>query len=953
MAIAKDMDEKRQALKKLVDAFKRNLDQYTAQKYIEERVRTDFVDKFFELFDWDISNEEGFIEEFRDVTREDNVEISGEQKYPDYSFRIGGNTVFFVETKKPSVNVKESIPSAYQVRRYGFSGKLKISILTDFHEFAIYDTQRKPGKNDKADLYRLFYCTFDEYEKYWDLLYGLLAKENVKKGSINEFVGKTTKRGASEVDKEFLKMIDGWRTELAKNIARSNKRLELGQLNMAVQKIIDRIIFLRICGEKDIEPFDKLKGIGESGKNVYGQLVSYFEAANRKYNSELFKPETFINDLKIEDEVLADIISDLYYPSPYAFSVLPVEILGNIYEQFLGKTIHLTETHQARIEKKPEVRKAGGVYYTPKYIVDYIVKNTVGEKVKGATPKEIEKLKILDPACGSGSFLLGAYSYLLIHHLAYYTKKDILNKALKGGNIYQAGKNSYRLTIGEKQNILLNNIFGIDIDAQAVEVTKLSLLLKLMEGESQESAGKLFKHSDTKFLPNLSANIKCGNSLTGNDFYEGVNMNLFDDKELQSKINAFDWEDKEKGFGEIMAKGGFDAVIGNPPYVDSELMTKEYPEERGYISRKYKVAKGNWDLYIPFFEVGYRLIRKNGFLSLITPNKWLTMPYAEELRAFLLKDIYRITDCSKIKVFESGNNPLIAFIEKNNNRDYIYKDTFEENFSVRPNEKVSRSILAGSSWGHILAEDIGLIAKLSNSENTASSFCTAENPFSVSEAYDMIKLLKNSQQMNLKVQFKFVNTGTIDRYSSLWGIKPTTYIKSKYSFPVVNRMAFKKHFPRRFDQSIKPKIIISGMRHFECFFDKAGEYIAGKSTEIISNPKNLSFYTLLAILNSRLISYYLRQKYSTSGIDGGINFTTSIIGNLPIPVIPPSSERELSALVGQMHETQIKFHSAKPESDKKHYQQKIGLIDRQIDDLVYELYGLTKEEIKIVEGSNR
>ena len=298
---------------------------------------------------------------------------------------------------------------------------------------------------------------------------------------------------------------------------------------------------------------------------IYPAFDKLCREADAKYNSGLLKIEDFLSNLKLDDKVLKNIFKGLYYPDcPYEFSVLGVEILGQIYEQFLGKTIRLTKGHQAKVEEKPEVRKAGGVYYTPQYIVEYIVKNTVGEKLKGQTPKKISGLTICDPACGSGSFLIGAFDLLLKWHLEHYTNKTRLRKATKEERIYQFNETTYRLTIREKRRILLNNIYGVDIDRYAVEVTKLSLLLKLMENENQESAWRLFKESQMQILPDLSTNIKCGNSLIGPDFYDGQNFDLFDDDQMR-KINVFDWPDE---FPEIFEGGGFDVVIGNPPYVD-------------------------------------------------------------------------------------------------------------------------------------------------------------------------------------------------------------------------------------------------------------------------------------------------------------------------------------------------------------------------------------------------
>ena len=232
-----------------------------------------------------------------------------------------------------------------------------------------------------------------------------------------------------------------------------------------------------------------------------------YREADERYNSELFdfKADTLTKSLALDDKVLKPILAGLYYPDcPYEFSVLPAEILGQVYEQFLGKVIRLTPGHRAKVEEKPEVKKAGGVYYTPSYIVDYIVEQTVGRLIEGKTPKQISKLRILDPACGSGSFLLGAYQRLLDYHRRWYEEHDPEKEARsKRPAIYQGPGGEWRLTTGEKKSILLNNVYGVDIDRQAVEVTKLSLLLKVLEGESQETLGKQLALWRERALPDL------------------------------------------------------------------------------------------------------------------------------------------------------------------------------------------------------------------------------------------------------------------------------------------------------------------------------------------------------------------------------------------------------------------------------------------------------------------
>ena len=305
--------------------------------------------------------------------------------------------------------------------------------------------------------------------------------------------------------------------------------------------------------------------------------------------------------------------------------MISVEIMGNAYEQFLGKTITIGRNHSAKIELKPEVRKAGGVYYTPEYIVDYIVENTVGEAIRGKKPEEIANIKILDPACGSGSFLLGAYKYLLNYHIEYYNK--IKDRAKFKGSKEDVIKENGDLTIWIKKQILRNNIFWVDIDSNAVEVTKLSLLMKCLEGESPASIQNNQDLFNERALPSLEDNIKCGNSLIGNDFYES-HLDLDDD--TLYKINCFDWNSK---FRDIMKAGGFDVVIGNPPYVKIQTMMESSPLSVETLKQNYKSASsGNIDIYLCFVEKALQLLKSAGEMGYILPHKFFEGDMGENLR---------------------------------------------------------------------------------------------------------------------------------------------------------------------------------------------------------------------------------------------------------------------------------------------------------------------------------
>ncbi len=439
---------------KLVDQFRDQLQAVKTPQYKEAWVRINYIDPFFKALGWDVHQENSGTLFHKEVVHEDSLRVEGAMKAPDYCFYNGGARKFFVEAKKPSVNLFDGKAAAFQVRRYAWSAKLPLSVLTDFEELAIYDCRVRPQKEDKASTARSLYMTYEEYPDRWDEVYSLFSKEAVLSGVLDAYTQDLKKkRGIATVDDAFLKEMESWRETLAKDLARRNPSLTRRELNYAVQMTIDRIVFLRICEDRGIEDYGNLESL--AGKdNVYGRLRDAFEDADDKYNSGLFHfreekgrdelPDDLTLKLELSDQPLKKIIKGLYYPeSPYQFSVMPVEIMGQVYEQFLGKVISVASDHRVVIEEKPEVRKAGGVYYTPSYIVDYIVENTVGKLLEGKTPRQVSKLKVLDPACGSGSFLIGAYTYLLEWHRRWYV--DNGSEKQRGKVLYEGPRACYEL----------------------------------------------------------------------------------------------------------------------------------------------------------------------------------------------------------------------------------------------------------------------------------------------------------------------------------------------------------------------------------------------------------------------------------------------------------------------------------------------------------------------------
>jgi hypothetical protein len=649
-------EKAKKAIAELVVNFKDHINEYKKASYNEATLRIDFLNKFFNALGWDVENKQNLSPSFREVITEDRVHVEGRTKSPDYAFRLkNGSRQFFVEAKKPAVNISTHADSAFQLRRYGWNADIGISILSSFEYLAVYDCSSKPLESQSATYSLLKIIPFEEYVDEFDYIWDHFSKDSVYKGSLGKFKLVKNKKGSSSVDNEFLKSLDEWRSALAKNIFKNNS-IDDDKLNYVVQKIIDQIIFLRIAEDRDIEPYSSLKKIVDS-KESYQDFLDICSKANDKYNSGLFAIDDYFETLKIDNKDFSGIIKELYFPiSPYEFSVLPLDILGKAYEQFLGKVIVVDKKNKLSVTEKPEVKKAGGVFYTPKYIVESIVEDTLGVLLEKKTPEDVVKIKVLDPSCGSGTFLITAYEYLLNWHKVYYeSNKAKLSKKAREEILTPDGE----LTTKFKGKILLNNIYGIDVDRNAVEVSKLSLLLKCLEGESKETLKAQMSLFHERVLPTLDQNIVSGNSLVDFDIY-GLSPDLESDLRVKRKINAFSWETTFKNvFKEV---GGFQVVIGNPPYVRQELFTDLKP----YLSTKYDVYNGVADLYTYFFEKSYKVMAPNGLFSIIVANKWFRASYGEQLRQWLRTvGLRSIKDFGDLAVFENATTyPCIVKIEK-------------------------------------------------------------------------------------------------------------------------------------------------------------------------------------------------------------------------------------------------------------------------------------------------
>ncbi|MFH1444263.1 MAG: TaqI-like C-terminal specificity domain-containing protein [Candidatus Peregrinibacteria bacterium] len=933
----------------LVEHFKRKREELKSAGYKEAQLRVEFLDPLLEALGWDMRNAQGHAEALKEVIHEDAIRIGDFMKAPDYCMKIGRDRKFFVEAKKPSVDVKDAPAAALQLRRYAWSAKLPLSILTDFEEFAIYDCRIRPHKADKASTARIFFCTFEEYAERWDEIAAIFSKEAVLKGSFDKYAGEK-RRGTQEVDDEFLKEIEHWRELLAKNIATRNSSLGQQEMNYAVQQTIDRIIFLRICEDRGLETYGRLQA-ELNGSGIYGRLTELFREADARYNSGLFHfkeekdqgepPDTVTPHLTIDDAVLNEIITRLYPPdSPYAFSVIPSEILGQVYEQFLGKVIRLTEGHHAKVEEKPEVRKAGGVYYTPKYIVDYIVEHTIGKLLEGKKPKQVSEIKIVDPACGSGSFLLGAYQLLLDWHLRYYTEHD--SKKWKK-ELYKTKAGDYRLSSTERKRILLNNIFGVDIDAQAVEVTKLSLLLKVLEDETGQTMQQQLSSMRERVLPDLGKNIQCGNSLIGPDFYDGEQQALLETEDAdRQRINVFDWE---AAFPDVFKRKnpGFDAVIGNPPYVLMQELNQ--PAVFSYFSKKYKAARYKIDTYHVFVEKGLSLAKQNGFLGYITPNSFLRNKHAKELRQILLSS----SEIEQIRlfyysVFKGASVDTVVIVLKraekpNPHHEVKIIKSYSPLISTNEPPCLQKSWIKHPEYhfgvdGTSDSQDI--INCIQNNSIQLGDFATAY--FGI-QTFDRGQFVSNKQGKGFR---PVIDGGNISPYHFE---PPHEYVQF---IPEAIKSGGKEHVYEQ-ERIVMRQIGSSPVATIA----PAGLYTLNTIYNVFfTRNSSYDLHFILALFLSKLGKWYWQQMF----FDQKRTFPKikkEAILSFPIPKIDSKQQRnmhdQIVTLVGQMISFQAKLLTAKTPHDQESLRRQIEATDRKIDELVYELYGLTEAEIEIIE----
>jgi len=777
-----------------------------------------------------------------------------------------------------------------------------------------------------------------------------------------------------------------------------NPALSQRELNFAVQRTIDRIIFLRICEDRGIELYGRLMAL-QDGERIYPRLCELFQRADERYNSGLFHfqrekdqpeaPDELTLSLNIDDKVLKDVFANLYYPeSPYEFSVLSADILGQVYERFLGKVIRLTAGHQAKVEEKLEVRKAGGVFYTPDFITKAIVRQTIGAQLEGRTPRQVAKLRFCDMACGSGSFLIAAFQFLLDWHRDFYVKDG---PEQYGKVLYRAG-NDWRLTTDERKRILLNNIFGVDIDAQAVEVTKLSLLLKVLEGESQESITKQFELFHQRALPDLGSNIKCGNSLIGSDAYKYRQLSLLPEED-RYRINVFDWA---QAFPAIMQAGGFDAIIGNPPYIRIQMMKEWAPVEVELYKALYRSASaGNYDIYVVFVEKALGLLNKSGRLGFILPHKFFNAQYGETLRGIIAagNHLAHVVHFGDQQIFSGATTyTCLLFLDKAGAKECRFVKV-DDLGAWRTEGKgiegqISAKTVTAAEWNFAVgagADELQLVHKVKTKLGDVADIFVG-----LQTSADKIYVVPLDSDIEKGLTKPFLLTGELSAYSP-----PLPSARLIFPYEIRNGKAelipadtLKKTYPKgwaylteyrekladrnngkmrheRWYAYVYPKNLVKfadaklviqvTAQRPTVLLDETGLYMTGGGSGPFYGirPKDASFPIkyLLAILNSALFGRVVKAQ-STNLRGGYIKFSKQYIETAPIVTPSEAGPEKVKLLISQVDEIirlrQQLFASKSPQ-DKGTFERQIYAAAQQIDEVVCGLYGLTTDEIELVE----
>ena len=981
-------EEARQEVAKLIDYYQA-LGEGKIRTFTEADTRRVFVLPLFHALGWDVYSREEVAEE-----------VKAASGRVDYVFRLHGVAQFYLEAKALRADLTKP-EYVRQAITYAYNKGITWAVLSDFEGLQVYNAQT--GRS----FITLFY---DNYLRDFDDLW-LLSKESLENNALNE---RAEKYGALPprlgIEQRLYNQLWQWREDLFTQLHHYNHSLSFTQIDEVIQRLFNRLIFIRTCEDRGIEnkallsAVHEWRRIGRKGEFVE-TLRAIFRYFDGYYDSDLFRHH-LTDEVFIESATIENIFNSLYEipggMASYDFSLIDADVLGAVYEQYLGHVATVAKQQareaQARMDlglpsepiieliAKKKRRKEHGIYYTPKFVTNYIVKETVGRFLNEHSHNEIFNIKILDPACGSGSFLIRAYDELLNYHA------------------YQRGKPVSELDQYERLPILTNNIFGVDLDIQAVEIACLNLLLRSL--------------AKRETLPTLADNVCQGNSLISGT--EEELKKYFGDSWREKK--PFNWEQE---FNDIMADGGFDVVIGNPPYVRIQTLPRD---EADYYRKYYQSASGSFDIYILFLEQAIKLLKAGGRLGFITSGKFLKADYGKKIQQILRQQgtVESILDLSAQRVFaEATTYPVILVVKKGTEEKPLHYTFIPEGIdlskmvqpadtSALPTTTTNQEAVIKGIWPPVATGDT-LLTKLS--QNTVPLAELAERIFQglVTSADKIYILEKRGEPIEGKVR---VYSRSLEQELELESalLKPLLSGKDieRYGYPFPNQLLlfpykvsegkaelissdeFASAYPRCWEYLLQNKQALENrergkMRHerwyafgrtqslamHDCrkimtgvlanksrftfdgegiFYFMGGGNAGGYGITLKSGSKENYLY-VLGLLNSTLLDFNLK-KISSPFRGGFFSYARRYIEKLPIRRIdfdnPTEKKRydALVALVDRMLELNKRLaplrHTYSNERDELLRQ--VEQTDKEIDNLVYDLYGLTEEERKIVEG---
>ena len=611
--------------------------------YVESQVRVDYLDAFLRAFGWDVANEAGKVHSRRDVVVEKSTDLGDDYEgvgRPDYTLRYDTRPKHVVEAKKPSVRLTQPKP-ARQARTYGWSLALPVAVISNFSETVFYDARVEPKVDDGVSVAEMpdGRFTYTEYLNRFDRLWDLLSYESAETGRYEEiYEYEEPPRGQSGFDQAFLAQLRGWRAIVATDIAIHNSDLAAEEIGRRTQRLLNALVFLRVCEDRNIERYQDLLNAARTD-----QLVQRFRIADSVYNAGLF---SVLDDTAVAPETLRSIVSSLYWPnSKYAFGLIQPEILASVYEQFLGERVEIGPDGGVALVRKPEITHTGGVVPTPDFIVQALLSETLEPQIVTADLNDIQALTVLDMACGSGVFLVGAFAMLLARY------EQVLGP----------------LTVHNRADIARRHLYGVDIDPEAVEVTRLSILLAVLGDDEIELT------HERSVLPELAGNIVVGNSVVDQGF-DARFPDAASDPARRVQVKPFDWAET---FPHILTPSddpgtGFDIIVGNPPYQRIQTLARYLPDQLAFLQDPHSGFTSsvafNFDVYMVFIERGLQLLKRNsGRLGLIVPNRIMKAPPGADLRESLGKRIEHIVDFGTCQVFAGRTTYTCLLIVGNGN----------------------------------------------------------------------------------------------------------------------------------------------------------------------------------------------------------------------------------------------------------------------------------------------